>query len=240
MKTKKGKSRWSLAAILGLSLGSSPWTVAAVVDCQTALMDSLEAFRAHTESHIRRVQILGIEVLRAFPERFPGVEPQLLAEFLALHDQSKVNQTGPFLEQFGLQDRPRPIIQDLFERMNHWQEDPVASRRLVDELNAVDRKIAQNFLARHHLLQSDGSADAVGKHYLRIEKIADVVDTVLSIARGEEFGHTDKIGLDRMTAQGDFADVWAIVVHLEKYYRQRTDDPTDHLFIRRAYPAEPH
>ena len=201
------------------------------VPCDVHFMTSEEAFLAHTESHIRRVQILGLRILQDFPHLFPGVTHALLSEFLLLHDQSKVNRTGPFLTAYGLADREQSILESLFARMNRWKDDPVGSRALVDELNSIDHQVAHAFFVRHALLDPNGAPGPVALLLKKIERIADVVDTVLSIARGEEFGYKDRMGLDKPIA--DLENEWPIVQSLEAYYQQRCADPTDHLFLMR-------
>jgi hypothetical protein len=202
------------------------------VPCWEILMTSVVKFQAHTENHIRRVTILGMELHRAFPREFPLVQPHLLAEFLSLHDQSKVNRTAPFLRKHGLESRAEPLIATLYRNSGRWDQLTEAERNAIrDELNTVDERVAHDFFARNGLLDADGKPGAAAQQYLRIEKLADSVDTVLSVARGEEFGKFPRIGLDHMhVSQGSD---WRYVRHLARYYRRRVRDADDHLFLGR-------
>ena len=95
----------------------------------------------------------------------------------------------------------------------------------------MDHDVALSFFRRNRLLERDGRLSAAALQYLRIEKITDSVDTVLSVARGEEFGKFPRIGLKNMYVN-EPRD-WIYVRYLARYYRNRVADADDHLFLSR-------
>ena len=204
--------------------------------CERVFVHTLEDFRAHTQNHIRRIVVLGTELLQKHSEDFPGIDPVLLAEFLTLHDQSKVNRSRDFLERYGLDGRDTSIQEELWNFFGRWDalsgEDQTRVQDLKKDLNAVDHAVALDFFGRRNLLQEDGALSPVAHNYLRLERIVDSVDTVLAPARAEEFGKV--FGIENMYLKAP--EDRALAYELEHFYFERANNGTDPLFFKPILP----
>ncbi|NUM89808.1 MAG: hypothetical protein HUU37_11435 [Bdellovibrionales bacterium] len=153
-------------------------------------MRSLTDLEIHFQAHILRVARLGREILALSPE-FRDVDPALLDQFLALHDQAKVNLSDPFIRQYGINRRNAPLLalSQIYGKQieNLTNEERMLAERVRDEVNRVDRAVAMNFFRQQGMLTSAGEPGDMALKFLRVEKIADSVDRAMSPVSAEEF-----------------------------------------------------
>lgn len=207
--------RTALALVfLVLAVPAYPETQAS----QGRYVRSLLDFRIHMKAHIQRVELLALKAYELKPELFDGLSPQLIRDFMRLHDQSKVNQTPAFLRDHGL-DNSKTILARLYENYGVDFSSISPERRaqfqaLVGELNAVDAKVAKDFFHSRGLLEADGTLNERAQKLIRLEKIADSVDRGSCPVSAEEF---NRPMLPSSRFMKDPVDQ-AIALQLEKQY----------------------
>lgn len=141
-------------------------------ETQERVVQTVADFRRYTELHQKRVHLLAQEALRRRPERFPGVTPELLSRYIALHDRNKL--TAEFLEPlFTLYGRTIPQLPEA-ERLR--------AQSLIDRFNAADQADARALFEAHPEFERVRGALEL------LEKIADLVDRGSSPLSPEEFG----------------------------------------------------
>ena len=80
-------------------------------------------FSHHVPLHRERVLILALQLLRLYPNEFPGIDEGLCRRFLDLHDLAKLSETfASLLEQkFGLQmESNSPLVKGLNRTLADW------------------------------------------------------------------------------------------------------------------------
>ena len=133
---------------------------------------SLEEFYEHTRLHRARVKDLGMELFKSHPELFEGLTATQVQNVLEAHDLAKVNASS------GLNGKP-------FYRILYENYGNKIDRKIIDELNAADKRYMQKAL-RVNGIDSPELTDKMA----RIEKIADAVDRGMSPVSTEEFGRS--------------------------------------------------
>lgn len=131
-------------------------------------VNSVDDFKLHTRAHVQRVERIGLELLRRFPDEFRGVDPKRLSVYLRIHDRAKDEMSARLYRFYG---RPGHALSP---------QEKAEFRSTVDELNLKDGQYVDEFLGQERL----GTA----LKFRRIEKIADSVDRALSPVSREEFG----------------------------------------------------
>ena len=189
MPTRFVMNRWVTASllILGVAYQDAPVQAQDTSAEKTPLkyVNSYEDFMVHMLSHIERVSILGEELRQMYPEQFKSVDPVKLQQFLLLHDQSKVNDSPAFLKDHEIKNRMR-IGKLLYKGYNQnfmqlTGEEKNSLKRLVNDLNRVDQRVAERFL-----YGAGVKSPELQKAYFQIEKIADQVDRGMSPVTSEE------------------------------------------------------
>lgn len=150
-------------------------------------VNSVEDFYEHTRLHIERVQVLGSELLRSYPELFSGLTPEQVRYSLAMHDRAK-------LSPMALSSNGRPFYLELYEK---YRDKP--DMKIIHELNAKDEKWMNDAYRlvglddNPSMSQQERARRSVLREKLkRIERIADLVDRGQSPVATEEFGRPMK------------------------------------------------
>lgn len=153
--------------------------------------------RVHFQSHLQRVVRLALHLLKSKPDHFPGVSESLALELLTLHDAAKLDHSPSFRQRFWGETvkSDQSFMQRLFHIYGKGYEyvaENREARATIDQLNATDRQVSQEFFRSKGLLTPDGSPTPVAQALLRLERIADVVDRNLDPVALEEFGLTER------------------------------------------------
>lgn len=173
-------------------------------------------FAVLTLSHIERVALLGLEICRQFPEFAKGLEPEMVRVGLReFHDREKLDYSSNFLQLVGWMNRRHPFYH-LVERYGTNSVDP---DEIVD-LNRAGSWLRNAFLSEHGLLDGADLYTTAGLAYLRIEHIADLVDTGLAPERREEMGRDLRRGSEMLVNSVESQ----IARHLEDHYEELTQD----------------
>lgn len=157
-------------------------------------VQSPEDYRIHMAAHRQRLIVLGKELKRNFPERFSNVSEQNIGDWLALHDQSKVNLHPEFLDHFHQQNPEDQIATRLYQQLygrpisSLPEEEKIEAIALINELNKMDSEIAARMARWLHLIDNNGNESPALQELRYIEKIADIVDRELDPIAAEEFG----------------------------------------------------
>ncbi len=135
-------------------------------------------FSKYTQLHIQRVQRLGLELKKQYPNHFGDLDDKILQRFLNLHDQSKL--------------KPE-ILKDLSQFYGRSMDSLTSTEkihftRLKDALNKQDFEIRLNFLKQNGLMGAEGKISIRGRKILYLEKVADLVDRGSSFGSPIEFG----------------------------------------------------
>lgn len=144
------------------------------------------------ESHARRVRVLGMHLRRIYQEAFVEVNPEILGDFLILHDQAKLNHSQNFIKNYHLP-MDSPLLDELYGLygviVSSANADEFRARNmaLIARINEVDRGVALHFFRLRGLATED-SFSPLAQRYLKIEKIADAVDRGMNPVTAEEFG----------------------------------------------------
>lgn len=155
-------------------------------------VESLDDFKTHMHAHVARVKILGVRLFETHPELFEGVKLEDLRRFLSLHDASKVNMNPHFLATYVTAEEPNRIIEELYRYYGvdlSATEGPLREEmgRLVKRLNDIDAGVQRKFFAKRGMLTPEGKPNSLAQKYLRIEKLADMVDRGENPVSEEEF-----------------------------------------------------
>ncbi len=146
--------------------------------------------RIHFEAHIGRVKLLGIALFERNRERYEGagINVQMVKDFLAVHDQAKLDDTPLFRAKFhDLATSPddlKPILTRLWEV--YATSDLKRIKPVVDYLNRADDRVAAEFFSKLKIPEPHKSI--VVALLKEIERVADRVDRNLDPVAGEEFG----------------------------------------------------
>lgn len=195
---------------------------------------SIVEFELHTKNHIKRAKILALEILSKRFQDFHLLDTIIVSEFMSLHDHSKVNKTEKFLKKYSLEKRKTSISEDLFSIFGKWSQLDEAKKKwaasLRDELNNVDQQVAMDFFSENGYVLADGSLSATAQQLLRLEKIADILDTIMDPVRAKEFGSTkERLGIENAYGLKNQEDK-KIAAQFIPYYLRRAQDPNDELF----------
>lgn len=143
---------------------------------------SVDQYLLHMKMHRTRVKRLAVLLYERFQNQFANVNPELVTEFIDLHDLSKVN------DQYSLHN---PISKRLAETFGKDQNLPEIQETIgaaVLELNDIDQGLAREFFQSKGLLAEDGTYSETAIELLRIERIADLVDRGFDRIAHIEFG----------------------------------------------------
>lgn len=148
--------------------------------------------KVHFTTHIKRVSRLGVELYDSHPDLFPGVTREDVREFLAVHDQTKIDDREEFRRSFWVEKAEAAFIDRLYFLYGKgygFAADPAnaAWTGVISSLNATDRRVAMDYFRRRGLLAADGEPTERAKTLLRIERLADVVDRNSDPVAMEEF-----------------------------------------------------
>jgi hypothetical protein len=150
---------------------------------------TVDQYRLHMQVHRKRVKHLGMILYNTFFSDCPDLSPDLVSEFLELHDVSKVDDSlSP----------GNPIALRLAQTFGKDQSLPEVQEAIslaVADLNMIDQEVALNFFREKGLLVEsvDTSSDSYhlsigAKKLLQIENIADLVDRGFDKIAHIEFG----------------------------------------------------
>jgi len=171
-------------------------------------VEDIVDFHRHTLTHAKRVQLLGIKLRDKF---FLELDRQLLHDFLALHDNSKLHGAA----------QPNSILHRLFAFYGKNASDLqgpelLAYQQLSQEIAEKDKLTASVFILSRVSLD-DPNYSLIVKVLLLIERLADAVDRSKDPTAAEEFGRPmrpvkEVLQLTRAQAQ--------MVQYLETIYSQ--------------------
>lgn len=174
---------------------------------------------AHFTLHIKRVGILANALYQEYFKDVPGLDAALVKDFLNIHDQTKIDSSLEFRKSFwgfsGVESA-KPFINRLFEFYNNQPKPDDVARKatlqtLVQELNATDKKVGEDFFRRRGLLNPDGTPGVIAQALLKIERLADVVDRNTDPVAMEEFGLKTQVPMSRfLTDPQDLAKATSI------------------------------
>jgi hypothetical protein len=170
-------------AILSLALYVALSSFSSYAQLTPRYVSTVGDFETHVRLHVLRTQRLALELAHSHKELFGSLNDELVFSYMALHDVSK------YAAQDG---NPTHILRRLYESYGRNfsalpAQEQHRSRALVNELNALDRKVSENFLRAHGLMSDSGALNPKGAALLRLEKIADLVDRGLDPVAAEEF-----------------------------------------------------
>lgn len=172
----------------------NPGAQSSVAVANTREVNSVEDYVTLMKAHITRVRILGLKLLKLYPEIFEGVPSELLLSYLSLHDQAKVEISIDFLKKHRLMARSTTLASDLYSQIYgvSIRALPVERRApflmIVQELNQKDEEVGMEFFKMHRLLLDDGSLSVLAEKLKLIEHIADISDRVNNRMSPEELG----------------------------------------------------
>lgn len=146
-----------------------------VVYPMNTYLRTFEDFHQHTQLHIKRVQTLALQLYLTHPEQFPGLDVQLVSEFMQLHDLAKISKFN---------NRP-PMLHSLFQQL---QNDGANMIPIIAELNARDFEVRYQWLLEKKLLTPNGLPTSEAQLLLMLENICDLVDRGMNEVSAEEFG----------------------------------------------------
>ena len=183
------------SARIALRLQHEHYTVSDIENATPRFIRSYDEYRLYNFTHILRVARLGLSLWAEQSDKFfHDVNPQILEEFLLLHDQSKINGSAEFLSRHELE-AAESISSKLYQNYSiDFAAIPDAWKKetgdLVNQLNAVDKDVAIAFFRKKGLLGASEDIDSnpLVQKYLNIEKVADLVDRGTSPVTSEEFG----------------------------------------------------
>lgn len=163
-------------------------------EVQHVYVNSPKELKKHFELHHDRVLKLGLALFDVHPEEFPLLTREQVEEFLTLHDRAKLDNTKRFRTRFWKKPTGPSFTKKLYKLYSLGYErvknDPKL-KKIVDQLNETDRKVAYDYFKRHKLLNKDGTLKPEAEQLLRLEHIVDVVDRHTDPVAKEEFHITD-------------------------------------------------
>ncbi|GIL17351.1 MAG: hypothetical protein BroJett040_11020 [Oligoflexia bacterium] len=165
-------------------------------------------FQLYVDTHKERVIILGMILFHAHPERYHELTKADVAQFLALHDKSKLLKTN---------------AQSLYEFYGQNQKFMSQSQRdqfhaIVDQINKYDTRNAKLYFETRRLSSKQMNL------LLEIEKIADIVDRGMDPVAHEDF---ESKGLYKMKLGSEFLETEfsrKAAQYLESIYQDSTKD----------------
>jgi hypothetical protein len=171
-------------------------------------------FQHHIRLHRERVVTLGLALAKA---QYPGLNRQLLREFLWRHDHSKTIDSHSHLPQFQYSHHKLPA-ERLFDLYGKTPKNEIDIQKLIDvinDINAIDRKVCSDYFIGLPQLSSGTQED-----FYTVEKVADLVDRSLDPMAAEEFGHP------MLLASEYIQDPYMVTLSLwlESHYHQITKD----------------
>lgn len=150
----------------------------------------------HFEQHIKRVGVLGLALYDAHPELYGSLSRDLVKDFLALHDRTKVDDSPAFRKAFWRGVHSDRSFNERLEELYHNPPQTDADRQKLDttrdDLNRVDHHLGYLFFKLHKMLDDKGEPGPAAKLLLHLDRIADVTDRHIDPVAGEELGITDE------------------------------------------------
>lgn len=163
---------------------------------------SLDDFRFHTMLHRMRLVRIGFALHRRFPAAFPGIDPSQILDIFLAHDLEKVADSPEFFEAYEVPEDLRiQFARQLYAFYNTPRErlsaeEQARKKRVIDEMNALGRRIMSDLMDRLEL------GEQARASFLRMERLADVIDRNTDPVAMEEFALTEQLPLE-MFLQGE-------------------------------------
>ncbi len=175
---------------------------------------TLLEFKLATENHQRRVYILGEALYKNFATEFVGLNTEMVADFLRLHDYSKTtilpdgtNQIESLYQFYGV------------NKSDLAENDKFKILSTINYINYLDSQKALEFFSKSHLISEIGELTEMAHSLLLIERISDMVD------RGEHASSTQEFNRKLIPASQMLEnEKWANYAQfLEKKYSEIID-----------------
>lgn len=150
--------------------------------------------REYMQSHIDRVVKLVERIFdfQGLPSGYRSLDKKLAVEFAKVHDRNKISGYASTGESYASV-LARSFGKDAYQRNKNSDRlmTPDEAAEFIarkDELNEDDRKVEDDFLREHGLLNPDGSRTKVAELLMRLVKIADIIDRGMNPDADIEFG----------------------------------------------------
>lgn len=192
--------------ILIIIISLSPWGMTLASPLNSPYIYSLEDFEQHVILHKERIVALGLLLREEFPEVLGHIPPQVLAQFLQLHDNSKLLRSPRLLQMFDYDEAP--ILERLYKFYGQNKDDLTYQEQqeltdTVKQANRIDRLVANMYFQSQDFLIESRNPEADAQLLLRIERLLDVVDRGLDPTASEEFQRPMQRGSDFLTNEQD-------------------------------------
>lgn len=147
-----------------------------------AAAPSLIEFKIATEEHQQRVLTLGQALYAEFTSEFSNLNPDLVTQFLTLHDHSKTSILPDGTNQ----------IEVLYQFYGVNKSDLAETERFqilstINYINYLDSQKALEFFNQVGLISDTGELSEAAHSLLLIERISDMVDRGEHILSTKEF-----------------------------------------------------